>query len=96
MSEAIVTAEDAALRLAELVDEVSARREAAVLTKAGRPVARILSIPPASEPSGDLIDPLRRWRTEHPEPDGQRAEAIAESRRGVRGTRSVGVIFSWG
>jgi prevent-host-death family protein len=87
MSEAIVTVEDAAFRLAELVDEVSARREPAVLTKAGRPVARIVPIPPSSELSGDLIDFIRRWRTEHPEPDAQLAEAIAESRRGVRPAR---------
>jgi prevent-host-death family protein len=87
MNEAIVTVEDAAFRLAELVDEVSARGGPAVLTKAGRPVARIVPITPASEPSGDLIDFLRRWRIEHPEPDSQLVEVIAESRRGVRPAR---------
>ena len=87
MSEAIVTVEDAAFRLAELVDEVSTRREAAVLTKAGRPVARIVPIAPFGEPAGDLIDFLRRWRTQYPEPDEQLAEVIAESRRGVRPAR---------
>ena len=44
MSEAVVTIEDAAFRLAELVEEVSASGEAAVLTKAGRAVARITPI----------------------------------------------------
>ena len=87
MSEAMVTVEDAAFRLAELVEEVSARREAAILTKAGRPVARIVPIAPSGEPSGDLVDFLRRWRAEYPEPDDRLAEVIAESRRGVRPAR---------
>ncbi len=87
MSEAMVTVEDAAFRLAELVEEVSARREAAVLTKAGIPVARIVPIAPSSDPAGDLVDFLRRWRAQYPEPDDQLAEVIAQSRRGVRPAR---------
>ncbi len=83
MSEAVVTIEDAAFRLAELVEEVSASGEAAVLTKAGRAVARITPIAPSVGPPGDLIDFLRRWQAEYPEPDDQLAEVIAESRRGV-------------
>ncbi len=51
MNEAIVTVEDAAFRLAELVDEVSARGGPAVLTKAGRPVARIVPITPLLQAS---------------------------------------------
>jgi len=84
MSEAMVTVEDAAFRLAELVEEVFARGEPTVLTKAGRAVARITPIGPSGEPSGDLVDFLRRWRAEYPEPDDQLAEVIAESRHGVR------------
>ena len=84
MSEAFVTIEDAAFRLAELVDDVTARREATILTKAGRAVARLVPIDPSGEPAGDLVDFLRRWRTKYPEPDDQLAEVIAESRRGVR------------
>ncbi len=84
MSEAVVTIEDAAFRLAELVEEVSASGEPAVLTKAGRAVARITAIAPSGGPPGDLIDFLRRWQAKYPEPDDQLAEVIAESRRGVR------------
>ena len=84
MSEIMVTVEDAAFRLAELVEAVSVKRESTVLTKAGHPIARIVPITPLGEPSGDLLDFLRRWRTEHPEPDDQLAEVTIESRRGVR------------
>jgi prevent-host-death family protein len=87
MSEAIVSVEDAAFRLAELVEEVSTTGEPAVLTKAGRAVARLMPIVPSGEPSRELIDFLRRWRAEYPEPDDQLAEVIAESRRGVRPAR---------
>ncbi len=45
MSEVMVTVEDAAFRLAELVEAVSVKRESAVLMKAGRPIARIVPIP---------------------------------------------------
>jgi antitoxin (DNA-binding transcriptional repressor) of toxin-antitoxin stability system len=84
MSEAVVTVEDAAVRLAELVDHVSAKREATVILKAGRPVARIVPIPPPGEVSEDLIDSLRRWRTQYPESDEHLAEVIVEARRGVK------------
>lgn len=84
----MVTVEDAAIRLAELVDEVSATGEPAVLTKAGRAVARLMPIGPSREPSEGLIDFLRDWRAEYPQPDDQLAEVIAESRRGVRPARN--------
>ena len=74
MSEVMVTVEDAASRLSELVEDVSVKRESAVLMKAGHPIARIVPITTLGEPSGDLIDFLRRWRAEHPEPDDQLAE----------------------
>jgi prevent-host-death family protein len=84
MSEPVVTVEDASLHLAELVEHVSAKREAAVIVKAGRPVARIVPIPAPGELSDDLIDFLRRWRAQYPEPDEQLAEVIGEARRVVR------------
>lgn len=84
MSEAVVTVEDAAVRLAELVEHVSAKREAAVIVKAGRPVARLVPVPVPGEISEDLIGFLHRWRTQYPEPDEQLAEVIAETRRGVK------------
>ena len=55
MSEAVVTVEDAAFRLAELVEEVSASGEAAVLTKAGRAVARITPIAPLGGPPDERL-----------------------------------------
>ena len=87
MSEAVVTVEDAAFRLAELVEEISSTGEPAVLTKGGRAVAQITPIVPSGESSEDLIAFLRRWRAEHPVPDDQLAEVIGESRRGVRPAR---------
>ena len=87
MSEAIVTVEDAAFRLAELVEEIAIKREPAVLTKAGRPVARIVPIAPPDKPSGDLIDFLRRWRAEYLAPDDDFAQVIADSRCGIRPPR---------
>jgi hypothetical protein len=48
------------------------------------PIARIVPVPPGGHPDEDLIAFLRRWRTEHPEPDEQFAEAIAASRKAVQ------------
>ncbi len=87
MSEAMVTVEDAAFRLADLVEMVSATGEPTVLTKAGRAVARIMPIVPSGKQSKDLIDFLRRWLAEYPAPDDQLADVIAESRRGIRPAR---------
>lgn len=87
MSEVMVTVEDAAFRFAELVEEVAIKREPALLIKAGRPVARIVPLAAPDKASGDLIAFLRRWRAEHPEPDDEFAQVIAESRRGVRAPR---------
>ena len=87
MSEAQVTIEDAAFRLAELVDEVSVTGESAVLVKGGRAVARITPILPSGAASGDLIAFLSRWRAEYPEPDDQLSEVIVESRRSMRPAR---------
>lgn len=84
MNETVLTIEDAARCLPELVERVHASGESALLTKAGSPRARIVPVPPREQDPDDLIAFLRRWRTEHPEPDEQFAEAIAESRRGVQ------------
>ncbi len=84
MNETVLTIEDAARCLPDLVERVHARGEAALLTKSGRPVARIVPVPDREQPSESLIAFLRRWRAEHPAPDEQLAEVIAESRRAVQ------------
>jgi antitoxin (DNA-binding transcriptional repressor) of toxin-antitoxin stability system len=84
MSESALTIEDAARCLPEVVDRVRASGEPAVLLKSGEPVARIVPVPPPTNGSADLIAFLRRWRSEHPEPDDQFADAIEQSRLSVR------------
>jgi prevent-host-death family protein len=81
MSEAMLTIEDAARNLAAVVDRVQAKCEPAVLLKSGRPVARIVPVAAASHVSEDLVAFLRRWRTEHPEPDDELSDIIQESRK---------------
>lgn len=76
MGEAMLTVEEAAARLGELVERVHARREAAVIVKEGRPLARIVPLPAPGESADDLIDFLRHWRIEYPQPDDQLAESI--------------------
>ena len=87
MSEPVLTVEDAAAHLGELVERVHARRETAVIVKGGRPLARIVPMPVPGEGADDLIDFLRRWRTEHPEPDEELSESIEASRQAVRPPR---------
>jgi antitoxin (DNA-binding transcriptional repressor) of toxin-antitoxin stability system len=87
MSETVMTVEDAAVRLADLFEQVHAQGEAAVIVKAGRPFVRIVPVPAASEPSEGLIPFLRRWRNEYPEPDEQLAEDLEESRQAVHPSR---------
>jgi prevent-host-death family protein len=77
----MLTIEDAARNLADVVDRVQAKGEPAVLLKSGRPVARIVPVVPASHVAEDLIAFLRRWRTEHPEPDDEFSDVIQESRK---------------
>ncbi len=84
MSANVLTVEDAALCLPALVDRVHASGESAVLVKAGKPVAQIVSVPDRTAGSDDLITFLRQWRVEHPEPDEQFGDAIDESRKSVR------------
>ena len=81
MNEAMLTVEDAARRLDDVVERVRANGEAAILVKSGRPVARIVPVPSQRQPADDLIAFLRRWRAEHPERDEDFSDAIQESRR---------------
>jgi antitoxin (DNA-binding transcriptional repressor) of toxin-antitoxin stability system len=87
MSETVLTIEEAALCLPDLVDRINANGQAAVLVKAGRPIARIVPVSSHGQVEEDLIAFLRRWRMEHPEPDEQFAAAIEASRSGVRPPR---------
>lgn len=84
MSESVLTIEDAARRLPEVVDHVRSSGESAILTKSGEPVVRIVPVATSSNHTEELINFLRRWRAEHPEPDEQFAEAIEDSRRAIR------------
>lgn len=84
MNETVLTIEEAAGRLAAVVERVRVSGEAALLVKSGLPVARIIPIMAAGRSTEDLISFLRRWRSEHPEADEQFAEAVADSRKVVR------------
>ena len=83
MNETVVTIEDAARCLPDLVERVHAGEETALLVKSGRPLARIVPVPKVND-NEDLIAFLGRWSIEPPEPDEQFAEAIEESRKAVR------------
>jgi antitoxin (DNA-binding transcriptional repressor) of toxin-antitoxin stability system len=82
-----MTIEDFAAHLPELVEQIHARGDAAVIVRAGRPVVRIVPIPATDEGPEDLVAFLRRWRSEYPQPDEQLAEDIEASRRAVQGPR---------
>ena len=84
MSETVLTIEDAARYLSDLVERVHAKGEVAVLVKAGRPLARIVPIRSQGPVVEELIAFLRQWRNEHPEPDDQFAQAVEESRKAVQ------------
>ncbi|MGH7136185.1 MAG: type II toxin-antitoxin system prevent-host-death family antitoxin [Pirellulales bacterium] len=77
----MLTIEDAARHLDDVVERVRAKGEPAILVKSGRPVARIVPVASARRASDDLIAFLRRWRAEHPEPDEDFSDAIQESRQ---------------
>jgi prevent-host-death family protein len=81
MSEAMLTIEDAARRLDDVVERVRAKGEAAILLKSGRPVARIVPVASAGDVSNDLIAFLRRWRADHPDPDEEFSDVVQESRQ---------------
>lgn len=86
MKETVLTPEEAARCLPDLVERIHATGEGALLVKSGQPLARIVAVPPQGQ-TNDLIAFLRRWRIEHPEPDEQFAEAIEESRKADRPPR---------
>ncbi len=80
----MLTIEDAAACLADLVERIRAKHESAVLVKSGQPVARIVPMPAPGQVAEDLIAFLRRWRVEHPAPDEQLAGDLEESRKAVQ------------
>lgn len=84
MSETVLTIEEAARCLSDLVERVHASGKAALLVKSGQPVARIVPVLAREFVAEDLSAFLRRWRFEHSEPDEQLAEAIEESRGAVQ------------
>jgi antitoxin (DNA-binding transcriptional repressor) of toxin-antitoxin stability system len=87
MSETVLTIEDAARCLPELVERIHTNGEAALIVKSGQPMARIVPIANGGNPKEDLIAFLRRWRIEHPEPDEQFADAIQDSRKSIKPAR---------
>ena len=84
MKETVVTIEDAARCLPDLVERVHAHGDQALLVKSGEPLARIVPVTRGEHGSDDLCAFLARWRQEHPEPDERLGEAIAESRKSVQ------------
>src|ERR1019366_10558755 len=84
MNANILTVDDAARCLPDLVDHVHASGEPALLLKSGKAIARIVSVPDRADTPGDLIAFLRQWRIEYPEPDEQFGQAIEESRKSVQ------------
>jgi antitoxin (DNA-binding transcriptional repressor) of toxin-antitoxin stability system len=74
MSDTVLTVEDAATRLPELVERVAARRDSTVVLKSGELLARLVPCSPESPLADDLVTFLRRWRNEHPDPDDWSAD----------------------
>jgi antitoxin (DNA-binding transcriptional repressor) of toxin-antitoxin stability system len=83
MNANIFTVDEAASCLPSLVDRVHASGEPALLIKAGKPVAQIMSVSDSAGSSADLMAFLHQWRIKYPEPDEQFGEAIEESRKSV-------------
>ncbi|MCA9155101.1 MAG: type II toxin-antitoxin system prevent-host-death family antitoxin [Planctomycetales bacterium] len=69
MSENVVSLEHAISHLEEVVERVCANGEVAVVTKSGLPLVRIVPAAPSSATSEELIDFLKRWRTENLDAD---------------------------
>lgn len=84
MSDTILTIEQAAQCLPDVVERVHSTGKAALLMKAGQPVARIVPVAPLGNNADDLIALLRQWRNKYPEPDDGFADAIEESRQAVQ------------
>jgi antitoxin (DNA-binding transcriptional repressor) of toxin-antitoxin stability system len=84
MQDTVLTVEDAATRLPELVERVAAHGEPSVVLKSGRLRAKLVACPPANQAADDLIEFLRRWRCEHPEPDEGWAAAVEEARQAIQ------------
>jgi prevent-host-death family protein len=88
MNETVMTVEDAARCLPDLVERVHAKGEAALIVKSGRPLARIVPVATCGQTNDELIAFLHQWRIEYPEPDEQFAAAIEESRTIIRAPRN--------
>jgi antitoxin (DNA-binding transcriptional repressor) of toxin-antitoxin stability system len=84
MNETVLTIEDAARCLPELVEQVHASGRSALLVKSGQPLARLVPLPSREHDTAGLVAFLRQWRIEYPDPDDGLAESIAESRGAVR------------
>jgi antitoxin (DNA-binding transcriptional repressor) of toxin-antitoxin stability system len=84
MSETVLTIEDAARCLPDLVERLHTKGETAVLVKSGQPLARIVPFAGPGPAPEDVVGFLRRWRLEHPEPDAGFGEAIEERRNAIR------------
>jgi len=87
MNETVLTIEDAARTLSAVVERVHASGEAALLTRSGLPVARIVAVPSDCQAPDGLIAFLRQWRIAHPESDEQFGDAIEESRQAIQPPR---------
>jgi antitoxin (DNA-binding transcriptional repressor) of toxin-antitoxin stability system len=88
MRDTVITIEDAAARLPEVVERVRSHREPTVILRAERPVVRVVPVPSAGEVAEDLVAFLRRWRNEYRDHDDQLAEAIEESRHAAQPLRN--------
>jgi antitoxin (DNA-binding transcriptional repressor) of toxin-antitoxin stability system len=83
MNETVITIEDAARSLSNVVERVHASGEAALLVKSGCPVARIVAVAAPASETNDLVAFLRQWRLDHPDPDEDFERIIEESRRAI-------------
>ena len=62
MNEIVLTIEDAARCLPDLVEQIHASGKGALLVKSGQPLARIVPFSTAEQGTDDLIAFLRGWR----------------------------------
>ena len=83
MHETVLTIDDAARTLPDVVERVYSLGESALLTKSGLPVARIVPVESREGSAEDLITFLRRWRTKNPTPDEDFAVAVESSRSAI-------------
>jgi hypothetical protein len=87
MSESVLSVDDAAARLPELVEQAHTANGAAVIIRSGSRMVRIVPISGEPEASPDLVAYLRQWALDHPEPDEGFAEAVEFSRKTLQSPR---------